>query len=299
MTKVAVVCGGQSSEREVSLRSGNSVARALERAGYDVRVLDTTASDAELQECDVVFPVLHGVGGEDGQFQARLEAMSLPFVGSGSEASKLCMDKSTYRDYMKRADFLLPAGATMNYETYIASNFAGQPHVVKPVDGGSSIDTHITRDVLTRDEKAIRDSFARHGSMIVEELIEGDELTIGVLGEQALPVIEIIPPANGVFDFANKYNGQTQEICPTPNFSENVQAQARELAERVHKAAGCRDLSRSDFILTKDGTFYLLETNTIPGLTDQSLFPKAALATGHDMLALCDRLVQFALSRAA
>jgi D-alanine-D-alanine ligase len=120
---------------------------------------------------------------------------------------------------------------------------------------------------------------------------------VGVLGKQALPVIEIIPPAGGEFDYENKYNGKTQELCPPVHVAEDLQRQAQNLAEQIHSAAGCRDMSRTDFIIRNDGSIYLLETNTIPGMTSQSLYPKMAATAGISFPDLCDRLVQMALSR--
>jgi D-alanine-D-alanine ligase len=297
MTKVHVVCGGDSSEREVSLRSGSAVADALRDAGYEVAVLDTSARDEELKNCDVVFPVLHGVGGEDGQFQVRLESLGMRFVGSDSASSKLCMDKGAYRDHMVAAGFRMANGAVLTLREYLDSPLDQKPHVIKPVDGGSSIDTLIIRDITSKDMASINDYFIRYDHMIVEQLVTGTEITVGVYGKQALPIIEIIPPVDGEFDFANKYNGTTQELCPPEHVSSELQKQAQELTLRVHEAAGCRDLSRTDYIITPEGGFYLLETNTIPGMTGESLYPKMGKTAGIDFPELMSGLVQMALER--
>ena len=135
--------------------------------------------------------------------------------------------------------------------------------------------------------------------MLLEELVEGIEITVAVVGDQALPVIEIIPPEAGEFDYENKYNGRSQELCPPEHVAEDIQAEARDLALRTHNLTGCRDFSRTDMILTPLGELWILETNTIPGMTDQSLLPKAAAAAGIPMPLLCDRLVQMALARKA
>jgi len=297
MTKIIVLCGGTSSEREVSLRSGNAVATALTEAGHKVTILDTDCTDADLQTTDVVFPVLHGVGGEDGKTQARLETLHIPFVGSDSESSKLCMDKAAYRIALSDKGFLFPTGACLNYDAYVTSTLRANPHVIKPVDGGSSVDTYIVRDTSRYDEVTAKQLFAQHGDMIVEELIIGDEVTVGVLGDKALPIIEIIPPQNEEFDYENKYNGKTQELIPPVHIAPSDQTAVQRLALEAHKAAGCRDFSRTDFIITESGQYYLLETNTIPGMTAQSLFPKMANAIGMSMPALCDTLVTMALAR--
>lgn len=299
MTKVHVVCGGTSDEREVSLRSGKAVAEALQQNGYDVAVLDTSDSDEQIAQCDAVFPVLHGVGGEDGQFQARLEKLGVPFVGSGAEASRLCMDKSLYRQAAQTAGFLMADGRVVNQTEYLNDTLAKKPHVLKPIDGGSSIDTLIVRGHGKVDAQRIKDIYSRHQTMLLEQLIVGTEVTVGVLMDQALPIIEIIPPSDGEFDYENKYNGKTQELCPPKHVTEELQKAAQALALRVHTALGCRDLSRTDFIIEQHSNeLYLLETNTIPGMTGQSLYPKMAAAAGVAFAALCDRLVRAALARA-
>lgn len=297
MLHVVVLCGGLSREREVSLRSGRAVAEALQAAGYEVQVLDTDCDDNQLKQCDVVFPVLHGVGGEDGKTQARLESLGIAFVGSDSKSSRLCMDKSLYRSTLQTKGLLMPQGDTMDYATYVRSELHTHPHVVKPVDGGSSVDTYIVRDMAVYDAEVPKRYFQTYGSMIVEELILGTEVTVGILGDKVLPIIEIIPPADQEFDYDNKYNGQTQELIPAIHVADKDQKAVQELALEVHKATGCRDFSRTDFIISEDGQYYLLETNTIPGMTAQSLFPKMALAIGMDMPALCDNLVKMALER--
>ncbi|MDQ3093863.1 MAG: D-alanine--D-alanine ligase [bacterium] len=295
--KINVVCGGNSKEREVSLRSGIAVANGLIAKGHTVKIMDTSASDQELLSCDVTFPVLHGVGGEDGSFQLRLENLGIAYAGSDSKSSALCMDKSAYRDFMISNGFLMPEGAILNLSDYANSIFANQPHVIKPVNGGSSIDTLIIRDADNIDRFTVEELFKTHSKMVVEQLIIGDELTVGILNEEVLPAIEIIPPADGEFDYENKYNGKTQELCPPKNVSESIQLEAKELCLKVHEAAGCRDFSRTDFMIADDEKIYLLETNTIPGMTEQSLFPKMALTAGINMPELVDRIVSLAVSR--
>lgn len=298
MSYIVVLCGGTSTEREVSLRSGHTVADALRTAGHEVKILDTDCSDSELQQCDTIFPVLHGVGGEDGKTQARLESLGIPFVGSDSESSRLCMDKSLYRAAFAREGLLMPRGGIMDYIAYAADEISRRPHVVKPIDGGSSVDTYIVRDMAAYNPVTPKRYFDIYGSMIVEELIVGVEVTVGILGHEALPIIEIIPPQDEEFDYENKYNGKTQELIPAIHVSEKDQKAVQELALKIHELAGCRDFSRTDFIISDDGRYYLLETNTIPGMTSQSLFPKMAAAVGMDMPALCETFVKMALERA-
>ncbi len=299
MTRVVVLCGGSSSEREVSLRSGSAVAQALKTAGYDVTVLDPkTASFEEIVQCDVAFPALHGAGGEDGSLQAQLEKRGVRYVGSDADASHLCFDKWTYRHVVIDAGLPMAEGALVQADTFTGHPLTRQPYVLKPVTGGSSIDTFIVRDPSESPETAIHDAFRRHPNMLLERLITGTELTVGVLGDEALPVIEIIPPATGEFDYENKYNGKTQELCPPQHVNAQVQKIAQELAKKAHLFTSCRDFSRTDIIHeTATSKLYLLETNTIPGMTEQSLFPKMAAIAGVAMPDLCERLVESALGR--
>lgn len=296
MKSVLVLAGGDSPESKVSMRSGAAVARALSASGYAVSQADPASDDWQkvASASEVVFPALHGAGGEDGQIQKQLEKLEIPFVGSGASASALCFDKWCYRQFVQASGLLIPAGELVDAASFANSVLVKNPFVLKPVDGGSSVDTLIARDAnRARAEKL----FASHPQMLLEELISGTEITVGVLGNQALPVIEIIPPTHGEFDYENKYNGASQELCPPKHISKEIQQKAQALALKVHKLCGCRDLSRSDFIVTANDEIYLLETNTIPGLTDQSLFPKAASVAGISMPTLVKQLVELAKNR--
>lgn len=299
MTKVHIVCGGSSSEREVSLRSGEAVARALEGAGYKVKKLDlATANIAEIVAGDVVFPVLHGAGGEDGVLQAELEKQNAQYVGSGAQASQICFDKWDYRQLVVAAGLpMAPGDIVTSHDAYVGHQLARSLHVLKPVRGGSSIDTFIVRDIGHQPNATIKETFARYPTMLIEELVVGTELTVGILGGSALPIIEIIPPEQGEFDYENKYNGATQELCPPRNVSPTTQKAAQTLALRAHQLTGCRDFSRTDIMCDESGNLFLLETNTIPGMTGQSLFPKMAATAGIGMPELCRQLVEMALNR--
>jgi D-alanine-D-alanine ligase len=296
-----VVNGGTSDEREVSLRSGAAVGNALVAAGHTVTSYDPS-DEAPLAQaaigCDVAFPVIHGAGGEDGYLQLELEHVGLPYVGSGVEASQLCFNKFFYKQ--KLAEAGIPTAQSvelMSGQDLSAQPLLQQAFVLKPATGGSSIDTFIVRDVRKADIPLIESTLEKYDSMLLEELIPGTEITIGVLGTKSLPVVEIIPPASGEFDYENKYNGATQELCPPVSLNTAIQRQAGELAVQIHQLCGCDDYSRTDMIVRPDGSLVVLETNTLPGMTDQSLLPKAAMAAGIDMPTLCDQLVQLALRR--
>jgi D-alanine-D-alanine ligase len=301
MSHVIVLAGGTSDEREVSLRSGGAVVKALRAAGHQVDEIDPADTLpgrlSDLQAADVVFPALHGAGGEDGTLQKYLEENNIRFVGSGSKASALCFDKIAYDAFLEDTDLSLPETALVDWATYQGSFLAISPHVLKPNDGGSSIDTFIIREPQQRDLNALQQAFDRHGKLILQELIPGAEITVAVVGDKALPTIEIIPPADQEFDYENKYNGATQELCPAQHISQAIQDEAERLASHIHTLTGCLDMSRTDFIIGPNDTLYVLETNTIPGLTDQSLLPKAAAVAGYAMPGLCDMLVQAALAR--
>jgi D-alanine-D-alanine ligase len=300
-TRVLVLAGGNSPEREVSERSGASVAAALRRAGYEVTIADPSGGMDKLlptaKSVDVVFPALHGTGGEDGKLQRFLEQQAIKFVGSGSEASELCFDKATYGQLLTENSILTPRTELVTADEFANTPLADKPFILKPNDGGSSIDNIIVRDVSHKDEAAIRRAFDQYPKLLLQELISGVEITVGVLGTESLPVIEIVPPQDQEFDYKNKYNGATREICPPEHVSEAQQAEAQKLAKRIHELCGCRDLSRTDIIINEGGKLYVLETNTIPGLTDQSLLPKAAAAAGIAMPTLCDQLVKTVLAR--
>lgn len=299
MTTITVLAGGTSNEREVSLRSGAAVAEALEKAGYAVQLLDPRDELVKDEiKGDVVFPVIHGAHGEDGQLQKQLDDFGIPYVGSDVAASELCFDKIRYKKLLLKHGLPACEGVLVDEAAFWQSDLLPHGFVLKPNAGGSSIDTHIIRDssdVLTHEQ--VHEIFRKYDHMLLEPLIVGIEITVGVLDDQALPVIEIIPPEAGEFDYENKYNGKTRELCPPVHVSPALQAEARKLALEIHKLTGCRDLSRTDMIIASNDKIEILETNTSPGMTHQSLFPKAAATHGMSMDQLVDHFVKTALNR--
>jgi D-alanine-D-alanine ligase len=295
-TVVAVIAGGISPEREISLRSGRSVEQALHTAGYTTLYIDYThPTDIKNVTADVFFPVLHGTGGEDGDFAVACEQYGYKHVGSDQAASKLCFNKPEYLTKIAQHGFLTPQGQDVDELAFESSVLSTQPFVLKPGDGGSSIDTFIIRDPSSIPRAEIYEAFQRHPTLLLEPLIDGIELTVGVLDDEALSVIEIVPPLDGEFDYENKYNGKTQELCPPQNISVSTQLQAQQIAKEIHTVTGCRHYSRTDMILQPDGKLIVLETNTLPGMTSESLFPKAAAQAGMPFPVLVDRLVTLAL----
>ena len=301
MYRVLVLAGGISNERQISLKSGDSVSRSLFEAGYSVTMFDTKNGmeklKAELINYDVVFPALHGQGGEDGTVQKVLEEHGIPFVGSGSQASSLCFDKYKYIKFLTSKGFKCPKTNLVNKTNFKISELLGRPFVLKPINGGSSIDMIFCHDSAKLDVNKINRLLNKYENMLIEELIIGTEITVGILNKQALPVIEISPPSNQNFDFKNKYNGKTKELIPPPNVSHKLQANAQNLALNIHRAIGCLDISRTDIIIDRNDEMYVLETNTIPGFTEQSLLPKAAFSAGVSMPLLVNELIKSALKR--
>lgn len=306
--KVALLMGGRSTEREVSLASGREILDNLNPDRYEVATFDPAAElsrlVAEVKNFDVAFPALHGPYGEDGTIQGLLDLLELPYVGSGVLASALCMDKNATKAIYRSSglpvskDLLSNRGKDPYSEADRAARLLGLPVVVKPLNQGSSVGLTIAQD---RDAaaRALEDAWRLYPVAMLERYVPGRELTCAVLGNsdcRALPPIEIVPgEGHGFFDYQAKYvPGQAQEICPAP-LSGAETGEICWLAVKAHQALGCRGLSRTDFILDVHGAFHLLETNTLPGFTSNSLLPKAAKAAGMGFPALLDELIRLAL----
>lgn len=305
---LALLMGGTSGEREVSLASGRQVAAHLDPRRYRVTVYDPAADLARLLEdrpkLDLAFLALHGPGGEDGCIQGFLELLGLPYVGSGVLTSALCMDKKLTKLFYRQAGLKVAADRLLrrgedNPEEAAAEIAAGLglPVVVKPSRLGSSVGLTLVQEAGQL-APALAEAFAWDELILVEQYLRGAEVTAGVLGNgapTALPLIKIVPsPGHAFFDYQAKYEpGEAQEICPAPlepELTETIQNQALV----AHKVLGCRGLSRTDFIVV--GTdCYALETNTLPGLTANSLLPKAAAQAGLSFGVLLDKIIACAL----
>lgn len=294
MNKILVVKGGTSPEREVSLRSGSAVYKALLKAGFPAEEYDFNGNEHELSEkissSDIVFPILHGAGGEDGYIQTIIGSQGKRFLGTGALESQATFNKKTTHQKLE-AVVTMPKYEIVN-DT--GSILFSNPFVLKPIDGGSSIDTIICRQASSSLFTNAQELITKHGQMIVEELVEGIELTVPILGDTALPVILIKPPDGEEFDYANKYNGRSSEICPIADdlVSQDDQKSAQEIALKVHKELGAKHLSRVDIILDSNGNFFVLEINTMPGMTDASLYPLSAKTAGYDMPKLMQKFVE-------
>lgn len=293
--KILVIGGGISDEREIALRSSQSVREAVIAAGYDCDFYDWNGEwewlENNLRNYEVVFPVLHGEGGEDGHIQEFLESKDIKFIGTKSKESKICFDKTSTINVLAENNINVPKGKLVDLDSYYSDEIAKSPHVLKPFDGGSTIDSLINIKLGEVDDDKIKNLFDKHRELLLEEFIEGPEYTVPVLEGKDLPIIEIIPPTGETFDFENKYNGKTKEICPPEGLDKEAQVMLAELGKKVHEILGCRHFSRVDIILSSDKP-YVLEINTIPGMTNESLFPKAAQVAGLSMPELVDYLIK-------
>ena len=292
--KILVLGGGDSPERLVSLRSAKFVSESLRAAGYDVDEYDPIDGYEFLDKIDkstIVFPILHGVGGEDGFVQQELESRGLKYLGSTSGAAKISFDKHSAKQIMAEVGIPLAAGDAVNEKSYSTHDLIKKPHVLKVRHGGSSIGTYLVHEPSEVDNREVAKVFELDQEAIVEELVIGTEITVPILGDMALPVIEIIPPNHQDFDYENKYNGKTQELCPPISISKEIQIKAQELSLKVHKSLGCRHWSRVDIIVRPDGSMVVLELNTIPGMSEQSLYPKSAQVHGLNMPDLMKKFV--------
>lgn len=293
--KVGVLAGGFSSEREISLKSGKAVFDALSSSGLNVVFVDVKGPDIEeAVDIDVAFIALHGRFGEDGTVQKILSERRIPYTGSGPEASRVALDKIASKDKFRAAGLLVADDMVIRRGDKISPDKVWCPCVVKPRFEGSSVGLSVvsSREDL---EKALDDALKYDNDVLVEKFISGRELTVGILGEEALPVVEIIA-AGGVYDFVAKYKaGDTKYVVPAP-IDEKIYKKAQEAGLRAHQAVGCHGLSRVDIRLADDGGLYVLEVNTIPGMTERSLLPMAAKAAGLDFAALCHRILQGAVS---
>lgn len=298
--KVTVLFGGPGDEREVSLVSGKAVAQGLRAAGHTVFESDITPADLSALDkpCDVVFPVLHGEWGEDGQLQEILEKRMLPFVGSGSEASRLGMNKHHTKRVWETEGLPTPpyvVAERQPIDSVRSLNRIAAPAVAKALDSGSSIGVYICKsqeELRVACEKILSD----YGQVLVEKYIDGKELTVGILEDRALDPIWIVPKS-AFFDYEAKYKSPDTEHRFDTGLPDDVIARVRTLAEQANAFVGARDLARVDVMVDRDNNPFLIEINTMPGFTPKSLLPEAAAHGGIEFPQLVDRLVKRAAAR--
>lgn len=288
--RIAVLKGGPSLERDVSLRSGAAVAKGLGAAGYEVIEIEVAGPGVALTgNPDAVFIALHGEFGEDGGIQREIERLGKPYTGSGPEASDAAFDKLVTKRILKESGISAP-----DYEVMRRGNAPkpALPVVVKPIRQGSSLGVHMVR----RSEDwagAVADALKYGDEFLVEQYIEGREITVGIVGNEALPAVEIVVP-DGWYDYTAKYASiGTKYVAPAP-LEGNVAERCGQSALRTFRALGCRGFGRVDMRVDREGTVYVLELNSIPGFTETSLLPKAARCSGMEFPELCSRIVELA-----
>lgn len=301
-SKIVVAMGGSSAEREISLRTGEGVMQALRGLGYDVSALDYDErflDGVRESRPDAVFNALHGPGGEDGHIQALLEYIGVPYTGSAVEASSLSMDKHLTKKLLAAEGLPTAAWDLFDLSGGTLPLLPGSldlPLVVKPRFEGSSAGVTIVRthEQWTAAMLAASKSF---GQILAEEYVDGREFTCAVLGEEALPVVEIVANRDGFYSFEAKYeSGGSTHVVPA-QIDPDLAARLQMIALSTHRLLGLRDYSRTDFIVSGDRRPYVLEINSLPGLTPTSLLPDACAAAGITFEALVERLVGYALAR--
>lgn len=290
---ITVLLGGESAEREVSLASGAAVVSALRSAGYSVNELDPVGDDWSAGlEADVVFLALHGTFGEDGTVQERLDQLGICYTGSGMEASRVAFDKVRTKELLVKAGLPTPRYAVLNSPASSWPMGWKPPVVLKPVAEGSSVGLQFVERVADWGD-AVNEVFRRGQPVLMEERVMGREVTVGILDGTALPVVEV-RPRTGVYDYQSKYTpGSTEYFCPAP-FDAAVTAQIQEVGLKAFEVVGCRDYGRVDMMVNSDGEPSILEINTLPGMTETSLLPKAAEAEGMSYVQLCERMIELA-----
>jgi D-alanine-D-alanine ligase len=333
--KVAVLFGGNSSERDVSIASGAQVAKALRQLGHQVLAVDTfrgiltdqeqvnllargvapaPPDDRDLRviraktgsivqpsyfvDADVVFLALHGGTGEDGTIQSVFDAAGTCYTGSNHVGSAAAMDKDLAKRLLVAAKVPTPPWFMAPVDPAIAIRELGLPLVVKPNKQGSTVGLTVVKRAVDLDA-AIAEAYRHDDEVMLERFVPGREFTVGILGERALAVGEIIPKCSEIFDYQSKYQaGGAEEIFPAALSSEDTRV-LQELALRVHRALKLRDYSRADFRMDENDQFWCLEANTLPGMTARSLLPQSAAAVGISFPDLCDEICRLALNRQA
>jgi D-alanine-D-alanine ligase len=294
--------GGASSEREISLKSGGAIERALKQRGYQAVSIDVDSQvDRTLrnEEIQIAFLALHGSGGEDGSIQGLLETMRIPYTGSGVLPSAVGMNKGTTKMVLMSCHIRTPQGfyVPQGEQTTFGSLPPGfhYPVVVKPLGQGSTIGVSIVKGPSDM-EAALASAFRFGSQVLVEHFIEGKEVTVGILGETPLPVIEM-RTKEALYHYEAKYqSGKTEYILPAP-LEESEYREVQKIALAVHRAVGCEGVSRVDFRIDGKGVPFVLEINTIPGMTETSLLPKAAAHAGIGYETLVEQILESALER--
>lgn len=291
--KIALLAGGISKERDISLESGKAVFNALKELNYSVELIDPKNGDLNsLNNFDSVFICLHGENGEDGKIQSFLDLMDIPYTGSRSNSSMIAMDKFLTKLIWEKLGFITPkfkiVNSTTQFDELLSS--LGAPFIIKPAKSGSSLGVSI---VNSQDDlvKAYRDAIDFDSTILAEEFIRGRELTVSILGEKALEVVEI-RTTNSFYDYNAKYLSDETTFLKPIDINKKELKSLKENAIEAFRALGCSSWGRVDYIMDKKGKFYLIEVNTIPGMTGHSLFPLAAKYSGMTFNTVVEEIVK-------
>ncbi len=291
--KILVITGGTSSERLISQMSAKQVKGGLEETGHQVKLFDLKKGFPALKKLsydfDVIFPVIHGEEGEGGNLQKFLSTLGKPFIGGDHKGYKKGWYKLSFKKFSDENKILTAPWKKVKSLKDI-KNF-GLPAVLKSTSGGSSREVVIIKEEKDFINPLLKKLLKSKLPLFVEKYLPGVEITVGILENEALPVVEIVPPKDGWFDYQNKYWGKTKEIPFAPSVSKKLQKKAQQIAQQIHITLKLGQFSRTDFIVS-NGEVYVLEVNTIPGLTASSLFPKAAQAVGITFPKLLDKIIK-------
>jgi len=296
--KIAVAMGGPGSEHDVSMASGQAVLKALLAEGCDAVELLVKGHSMEVPEgVGLVFNTIHGTYGEDGEMQRELEGKGIAYTGAGSVASELAFDKVTSKVQFVKAGVPTPASEIVNCADGVVMPEMNVPYVVKPAREGSSVGVHIVMND-SEAQAAMEDAAQFGADVLVEQFVEGKELTVGVVDDEVFPVVHIAP-RSGFYDKNNKYpwmtgEGGTDYYCPA-ELSDEETAKVKEAALAAHRSLGIEVYSRVDVLLNSEGDAFVLEANTIPGMTESSLLPKAGAAAGYPFGELCLKIADLSL----
>lgn len=298
-SKIGVLMGGDSSEREISLKSGKAVVKALKTAGLTVAGIDLTGNPRtrlKKENIDIAFIALHGKGGEDGKIQTILESMKIPYTGGNPKASQNAFDKWKAKKIFAEHNILTPRAFLVTKKNYKARiKDLRFPLFVKPVDQGSSIGVSLLNNRRTVDQD-IAAAVNEYGKVILEDKVFGREITIGIIGDKALPIIELVPDGS-FFDYDAKYKKDKTKYYVELHMQESDYKKYQAVALQVFSAVGLQDIARVDMIVDNLGDAYVLEVNSIPGMTERSLLPKAAEKIGMDFPHVCVDILQSALTK--
>ena len=283
--RILIVTGGKAKERKISILSSRSIGKSLKKLKHEVEVFDFALGERSLKKIihdfDLIFPIIHGREGEGGKLQLLLEDLSVKHMGPKSHSCLKGWDKFDFKKFCHKNDISTPQWEKVNRKT-LAKIKIKPPFVIKTSDEGSSVDMHLIRNKSQLKSKYIVDLFKRYKYLLIEEFINGVEVTSGIWREKVLPLVEIVPPDGELFDFENKYNGKTQEIPFAPSLSDEMQEKVKAITEKIRVGLQIRHFSRIDYMVRGEEIF-ALELNTIPGLTPESLLPKAIKASGMTM----------------